>query len=159
MAVSSGGRRSPASIEIICPSFIAAPRKCDNRSATRAALAGVRIKSSSFGRSPFANRRAPSASIPPATPPASRPKVPRRDKRPVGTARPRFDCEEIGLSSMPNAKTVPRARSTQANAPVKPRAWIFAKLPRCRTKNNRREKLISVVELADQCGKQRRCLQ
>lgn len=39
------------------------------------------------GRSPFASRRAPSAITPPATPPASLPKTPSRESRPLGTTR------------------------------------------------------------------------
>ena len=85
--LSSGGSMSPASIEIIWPSFIAAPRRCDSRSASRTKLPGVISMPRTLGRSPSASRRAPSAIIPPATPPASRPNWPSRDNRPLGTAR------------------------------------------------------------------------
>ncbi len=85
---SSAGSMSPASSEIICPSFIAAPRKCDSRSTAPLMLPGVSSMSRIRGRSPSASRRAPSASIPPATPPARRPKWPSRDSRPRGTRRP-----------------------------------------------------------------------
>ena len=88
IVASSGGSMSPASIEIICPSFIAAPRRWESWSATRVALAGVSRRSPILGRSPLASRRAPSATTPPATPPASFPKTPRRARRPLGIARP-----------------------------------------------------------------------
>jgi hypothetical protein len=43
---------SPVSIDISCPSFIAAPRICDRRSAIRSMLPGVRISGRAAGRSP-----------------------------------------------------------------------------------------------------------
>ena len=95
ISVSSGGKTSPASMLIICPSFIAAPRKWLSRSVTRLILPGVSSNSSILGRSPAASLRAPSASIPPATPPAIRPKPDRRDKRPLGTELSRSLSERV----------------------------------------------------------------
>ncbi len=89
MSPISGGSRSPASIESICPTFIAAPRNCASWSATRRALAGVSSKSPRRGRLPWASWRAPSASMLPATPVASDPSRANLDQRLPGTAEVR----------------------------------------------------------------------
>lgn len=52
---------------------MAAPRSSDSRSARRAAFWGVSSRSPGDGRSPEASRRTPSAAIPAAKPPATRP--------------------------------------------------------------------------------------
>ena len=85
ISVKSAGKKSPTSIDNNCPTFMAAPRKLANSSATRLALAGVNNKLLTLGRCPCAICRAPSASILPATPVANEPKRARRAKRPVGT--------------------------------------------------------------------------
>ena len=96
ISASSGGKKSPASMDIIWPSFMAAPRRCASRSATFPTLAGVSNMSRRRGRSPSASRRAPSPMIPPARPPASRPNCPSRCSLPLGTDRP----EPLPLSSL-----------------------------------------------------------
>ena len=86
--LSSGGSRSPASIDNSCPTFIAAPRSWASWSATRRALAGVSSSSPTDGRRPWASWRKPSASMPPATPEARLPSRARREMRLLGTAVP-----------------------------------------------------------------------
>ena len=100
MSASSGGKRLPASIDISWPTFIAAPRSCASCSATRRALAGVSTSSLTLGRLPAASWRAPSASMPPATPVARLPRRARRDRRPPGTAALRAASATGCLGSM-----------------------------------------------------------
>lgn len=85
IAVNSAGSTSPASSEIICPSFIAAPRIRESRSVTLRALPGVSRRSDIRGRSPRANWRIPSPIAPAATPPAICPSAASRDSRASGT--------------------------------------------------------------------------
>ena len=59
IAVISGGRTSPVSIDSICPSFIAAPRRCDSPSVRRSVLAGVSRSCAMSGRRPGQRADAP----------------------------------------------------------------------------------------------------
>ena len=85
---SSGGRNSPASIEISCPIFIAAPRMRANSSVSRRILPGVSSRSRGSGRAPRPSWRAPSKAMFPAMPVAMPPSRASRVKRPLGTVRP-----------------------------------------------------------------------
>ena len=88
---SSGGRISPASIEIIWPSFIAAPRRCDRLVGDR----GPRCPGSAACRASAVARHRPAAARPrpciAAGDAARQPPelTPSRDSRPRGTARAR----------------------------------------------------------------------
>ena len=56
MAVNSSGSTSPVSIDSICPSFSAAPRRCDSPSVRRSVLAGVSRSCARSGRLPWPAR-------------------------------------------------------------------------------------------------------
>ena len=86
IAAISGGSRSPVSIEMSCPSFIAAPRICESCCVTLCILAGVSSKSLILGCFPWASCFAPAISMLPATPEAMPPKRNSRPKRLLGTA-------------------------------------------------------------------------
>jgi hypothetical protein len=106
MAASSGGSMSPVSIDMSCPSFIAAPRICDRRSAIRSMLAGVRRSVSRRGRSPRARARPAPIAMSPARPVARPPIAPSRARRLDGTLRWRCD---LGVSVMGGRLAVGRA--------------------------------------------------
>ena len=88
IAVNSPGSTIPVSMDSICPSFSAAPRRCDSPSVSRRVLAGVSSSCARSGRLPPANARRPPAATLPAMPVAIPPKCHSRAVRPVGTAAP-----------------------------------------------------------------------
>ncbi len=99
--LNSGGRNSPASMDMSWPTFIAAPRISESRSARRRALAGVSSRSPIDGRRPWASWRAPSPKAPPAMPPASRPRCISRSRRDSGIRR------SMGMVGAPALRGVP----------------------------------------------------
>jgi hypothetical protein len=88
---------SPVSIDMSWPSFIAAPRICDRRSAIRSMLPGLRISVSRRGRSPRASARPAPIAMSPARPVARPPIAPSRARRDDGTLRGVCD---LGVSVM-----------------------------------------------------------
>ena len=85
MAAISGGSKSPASIEISCPTFMAAPRIWASCWVILRALTGGQQQVIDFlGRLPCASSQAPATSMVPATPVAICPMRIKRLWRPLG---------------------------------------------------------------------------
>ena len=85
IAVISGGKARPVSIDSICPSFIAAPRIWPRSRVRRWAVAGVSSIAGNRGRSPCAIWRTPLRTMPPKMPEVMPPSRSIRSNRPPGT--------------------------------------------------------------------------